>query len=197
MAHTTMPADSNPVRAIDVVERLAAEHDNVTRLLIALESGLVELSGGHDIDFDLLRRVQRFVSETIDDRHHRGEARAFEALARLRPALAWAIDAATAEHDHVRQEGVRLGALLERTLVGEPLPRRTLARAGFAYVTDVRRCLALEEETLHGELLRLSPAEVAVVIDALGSAAVGLDDARARATYAELTRAIGCECEWT
>lgn len=198
MARATMTADSNPLRAADIVERLASEHDNVTRLLLALESALAELNSGHDVDFELLRRVQRFASETIDERHHRGEMRAFQALARLRPALTWVIDAIGAEHDRIHADGVRLGLMFERTLVGEPLARRTLARAGFTYVTDVRRCLALEEETLHGELLRLSPAEVTVIVEALGSAGDGRgDDARARATYAELTRAIGCGCEWS
>lgn len=198
MAHATNTAQTIPARATGVVERLASEHDNITRLLLVLESALVELSGGNDVDFELLHRVQRFVSDFIDERHHRGERRAFQVLARLRPPLAWAVDTIGAEHDHIRADGARLGTMLERTLVGEPLARRTLARAGFAYVADVRRCLALEEETLHGELARLSRAEVAAVAEALGSTDAAHDgDVRARATYAELTQAIGCECEWT
>jgi hemerythrin-like domain-containing protein len=129
------------------VERLVREHDDIAQVLVLLDSELASVAFAEEEADDTLAMIALdYLSEFVDGFHHAKEDRAFEAAATRTPALRETLIELRAQHARIRDNGAALRAALERALFDQPVSRRDLAAAGFAYSAEVRRNMELEEQ---------------------------------------------------
>jgi hemerythrin-like domain-containing protein len=128
------------------VERLVREHDNIAQVLVLLDSELASFALAQDADDELAMCALEYLTDFVDGFHHEKEDRAVEAALARVPALREALVELHAQHERIRTAGAALHDGLERALLDEPVRRSELAKTGYAYTTEVRRNMELEED---------------------------------------------------
>jgi hemerythrin-like domain-containing protein len=128
------------------LERLVREHDDIAQVLVLLDSELASVAFAEDADDTLAMSALDYLSEFVDGFHHAKEDRAFEEAATRAPVLRDLVAEAHAQHARIRECGATLRAGFERALFDQPVSRRDLAAAGFAYSAQLRRNMELEEQ---------------------------------------------------
>jgi hemerythrin-like domain-containing protein len=134
------------------VERLVQEHDNITQVLVLLDSELASVAFAEDADDELAMLALEYLMEFVDGFHHLKEDLAIEVGARRVPALQDAIAELQDQHVRIHDGGAALRAALERALFDEPVRRRDIAQIGYAYTAELRRNMELEEQSIFPQL---------------------------------------------
>ncbi len=178
--------------------RLRAEHGNIARLLLVLESQLAGIHAGEEYDARLIRDALEYLLEYVDGFHHEREDLIATAMAIHEPTLGSSIASLASHHVAVRASGAELDAILERVVDGGLAPRAELVQRGFAYCTALRRSMAVEESILDlgteapdgGPSPRGSRAGRPAALER------GAEEDRYRALFEALTHRVGCDCSY-
>lgn len=142
------------------VQRLLREHDDITQVLVLLDSELASVAFAEDADDELAVSALSYLGALVEGYHHLKEDRACELAVRRDPSLREELVEIPARHAHVRESGAAARAVFERALFDQPVGRRDLAHACFAYSSDVRLSVEAEEHCLIPALKRvLGPAD--------------------------------------
>jgi hemerythrin-like domain-containing protein len=127
------------------VTRLVREHDNITQVLVLLDSELASLAFAEDADDTLAMSVLEYLSDFVDGFHQPKEDRAVEMAGARAPLPPELVAQLASQHARIRDGAAALHADLESALLDAPVSRREIASAGFAYSSELRRNMELEE----------------------------------------------------
>jgi hemerythrin-like domain-containing protein len=180
------------------VERLLREHDDIAQVLVLLDSELASVAFAEDADDTLAVSALDYLAELVDGFHHAKEDRAFEAAVARDAALSDVVAQLSAQHETIHERGAALRNAFERVMFDEPVSRRDLAAAGFAYSTELRRSMEAEEQLVLPLLdAALDDAEWERIEAEVGAAAAPLTGPAAHEGYErlfhELERRFGVE----
>lgn len=186
------------LEATSDLARLRAEHGNIARLVLVLESHLATVHTGDGYDARLIHDALAYLIGYVDRFHLEREDLVAAVLAIHRPTLRVSMANLIAQHVTVRASGAELGALLERSIEGALAPRAELVRQGFAYCTALRRSMAIEETILGLATNAPDPGTSARGSRETKPAAAldGVDEERYQALFEALTQRAGCGCSY-
>jgi hemerythrin-like domain-containing protein len=173
------------------VELLVQEHDNITQLLVVLDSQLAAIASGEDADDEILRDAMAYMAEFAVRFHHAKEDLAIEIAAGRAARLRALQDELAQQHRRIHATGDTLRDDIGRALLDEPVGRKDLAADGFAYTTEVRRNMEFEEASIFPQVVEVLDEDAFAHIDArLGSPADPLFGESVHDRYAALFHAL-------
>lgn len=170
------------------VQLLRSEHGNIARLLLVLESHLALMIMDERFDGSVMLDAIDYLIDYVGDFHRVREDRVVSDLAVEQPAVRSCEAMLTAQHDALRTSGPELSHRLDLALRDESIDRGEIVRLGYAYCTDLRRCMSIEEATLSGANWTADQPAIARP-DSDGEAGY-------RARFEELTSRVGCDCAY-
>lgn len=167
---------------------LRDEHDNIAKLLLALESHLALVEMGEDFDAGLMLDEVDYLLDYLGRFHCVREDLVVRALRAREPKASARLGTLSEQHDAIQSDGAELRRRLDHVTRGELLDRREVVRLGFAFSTDLRRSMSLEEATLTSAVGASAPLPP--------DQATSDGEEQYRASFEELTQRIGCDCSY-
>jgi len=184
------------------LDRLRREHGNIARLLLVLESHLAGVHAGDEFDARLMMDALSYLIEYVDRFHREREDIFVEALARHQPTVRSFLATLSAQHHAIETSGASLAAQLQQVIQDELVDRVDLVRDGFAYCTELRRSMSLEETILSFAMATVAPSpprgeplESRSTPPPAPELRSSIED-RYRRLFEELTCRIGCDCAY-
>jgi len=130
----------------ETMRRLRQHHDNLSRLLTALERQVVEMERGDKADWDIVRRIVEYCLAYPDLHHHPLEDRVFARLRSKDPAAATPFIGLESEHRELSVSLRRVAAATDQVLQDATVPRDWFTSL-FRKFLDVQRDHVRREES--------------------------------------------------
>jgi hemerythrin-like domain-containing protein len=173
------------------VDQLVREHDQMVVLLVMLDSHFAAMRAGEEGDLPLVLDAMSYLTEFVDDVHHRKVHLAVSEATRRTPAIQAAEPEIDAQHRRIRLTGGQLRADLETASLDAPVSRGTLAEEGFKYTAELRRNMEFEEQQVFPALsAALDGDGWSRIVARLGPACDPLFGAVAEERYIKLLREL-------
>lgn len=172
-----------------LLERFAADHKRLKRLLFVLRAQLDRFDDDTDPDYERLLELLEYVSDYGDQWHHPAEDRAFALLdpARLNRSQSKALDKVTQQHRELPRLARDVREDLEAVMRGMVIPRSKLEEDASSYLSQQIEHLALEDDILFPALAeQLDDEQWAALDKAMATPGDPLFDARDGARFDRL-----------
>ena len=131
-----------------VMDRLHADHRNMSRLLDILDRQLDIVERAGNAQFEIMRDVMQYLTRYSDKVHHPMEDLLYARLADRSPRARQDLSVVPEEHERIGNESAALLETVSMIADGGMTLRTEILAAGRRYVADLRRHIALEEEHL-------------------------------------------------
>jgi hemerythrin-like domain-containing protein len=177
-----------------LIERLCRHHGNFRQLLDVVEVELKVLENGGQPDYELLRNVMLYLSRYAVPFHDPCEDAIGERLAQRLPGITSVLDSLRAQQHAIAENGSDFLLELDALEAGAMILRRQVGVPGRTFVDALRRHMAMEEETLFPEAIRLFEARDWQAITQAASRRPSRADGHYRMLQQAIVREVGCDC---
>ncbi len=170
----------------ELLERFAADHRRLKRLLFVLRAQLDRFGDDTDPDYDRLLALLEYIADYGDQWHHPAEDRAFALLdpARLTAEQSKALERVTQQHRELPRLARGVREDLEAVMRGMVVPRSKLEDDASSYLSQQIEHLALEDDVLFPALAeQLDEEQWAALDKAMATPGDPLFDARDGAAF--------------
>jgi hemerythrin-like domain-containing protein len=131
-----------------VIDRLHADHANMSSLLDILDRELDIVEGAGNADFEIMRDVMSYLTRYSDKVHHPMEDVVYARLSEQSPGARRDLAPIPAQHERIGRESRDLHETLSMVADGGMSLRADIVAAGRAYVADLRKHIEMEERHL-------------------------------------------------
>jgi len=131
-----------------VIERLHADHANMSSLLDILERELDKVERAEIADFEIMKDVMRYLTHYSDAVHHPMEDLVYARLSDRSPKARAELAPMPAEHTRIEKESLALQESVTLIADGGMALRAEIVASGKTYVADLRHHIEQEEKHL-------------------------------------------------
>lgn len=132
----------------DVIDRLRADHHNMSTLLDILERELDAVERAGNADFELMKDVMQYLTRYSDKVHHPMEDLVYARLADRSPKACADLASVPEQHARIERDGASLLETVSMIADGGMTLRAAILRAGRRYAADLRKHIEMEERHL-------------------------------------------------
>jgi hemerythrin-like domain-containing protein len=150
----------------EIMRVLRREHDNITKLLEALERQIVVLDEAGEPDYDIIDGVIDYFLSYPDLYHHPKEELVFAKLRERDPAAAEAVGDLKCEHEEIAARTREFAARMRAALEQAGAPRGSLGQWAHDFIGLQKRHLTHEEEVFFPQALNALTSEDWVKLEA-------------------------------
>ena len=133
---------------VQLLDELAADHTNMSRLLDLLEEQLAVFDRGDTPDYALIAAIVEYAQAYPDRYHHPKEDAIVEVMRQNAPQAAEDLDSLAGEHEQLNELTRRFAEVTERVLQDQELPRDLLHRTAREFIDAYRRHIDWEDSTV-------------------------------------------------
>ena len=129
----------------EILDILREEHQNIEKLLLALERELPVFNSAARPDYHIVQSVIEYFQDYPDCCHHPKEDMIFEKLKARDPAAAASVGDLEAEHGNGSKRLRRVARTVESILADQEIPRQTVDEIIRDFIDHERQHMAMEE----------------------------------------------------
>ena len=131
-----------------VIERLHADHANMSALLDILERELDKVERAEIADFEIMKDVMHYLTHYSDAVHHPMEDLVYARLSDRSPMAREKLAPMPVEHTRIERESLALQEAVTLIADGGMALRADIVATGKTYVADLRHHIELEDKHL-------------------------------------------------
>jgi hemerythrin-like domain-containing protein len=140
------PRDRQGEEAVNILEQLKLDHENVARLMDILEGQLDRIGELKSADFDLIRDIMHYMTHYPDRVHHPMEDLVARKLVERDPAAGDIVSTLSSEHEGLGEKGQAFLVVASNVADGAMVLREALESKGRDYVAFLRNHMQMENE---------------------------------------------------
>lgn len=129
----------------EIMDRLKADHVNITRLLKTLERQIDAVRREEVVDFDLMHHIMIYMTNYPDHTHHPMEDLVFQKLLRHDVDASSVVARLEREHAGLAEKGQRFLEMLRHVVDGAMVERDVLEHTGRDYIAFLRSHMEVED----------------------------------------------------